>query len=898
SMVMALRDLTLENSATTHQKDILTWLDAPNPTPKYTNALQGRHPGTGSWYILSEAFDRWIKEPNSISWLWGIPGCGKTVLSATIIDRLTDLCSHHKDYALAYFYFAFDNVALQTVDGMIRSLAAQLCSQCISIPHWVESLYSRCSEAKSQPTHDSLRNMLCQLFGCFKQVFIVLDALDECTERHNLILALENIAGWQKSELHLLTTSRKELEIEECMNALTKEADRVGIQGIPIAGDISSFVLGMLRTDRRLKRWHKPELEKEIALTLTSKAHGMYVCRDLLSSYSPVLTLCLPHNRFQWVVCQLNTIASCRSMSELRRALLSLPKDLDDTYARILKAVDNDENHVQVFKILQLLVCSNEPITVAEAAETITIELDSTPQVDLERRLVEPDDVMTMCSALVVLETQEDSAYGRGPVLRLAHFSIREFLLSTRIQGGIVSHWHMDDISSHLFIARLFIAYLFFLEIDVDVNEYGFGCYAGPNRQFYLDYPLAAAAATRWPRHLSIAENSGIDLACEETGSQLFMSHSAATIQWPKFQTQHCMYCWGDLTYKGSWDDVGIRHGSLVFAAHHNLLQTARVLLACGANPNALFNTGNRRRGPVTPLAEASYMGHIDIVKELLICQADVELEPQECPNALEQACRGGSIEAIRLLLDHGADPNARLPGLPSPLSSALVGRDLADTSCIIVKMLLDAGANINDPVEVWWASLSDLSVIVFAVLCRCDTSTIKALLDHGADGVDCLVASCDQESTEEQIHFLLDYGIDVNARASVPKWTRSYRASVSKYTRSYRLSVPKWGRIGHRPPFWPGRTALESACTKNDPAIVRILLDHGADPNIRSELAASALEAYLNRSMGNLECEAAPIFALLLRGGADLKLVREDKLNGDGKTKYPAVLDRWKAWK
>lgn len=75
--------------------------------------------------------------------LWGIPGCGKTVLSTTIIERLTDLCSNDQDHALAYFYFAFDDQAFQKVEGLVRSLVPQLCSQCTSIPYCVESLYSK-----------------------------------------------------------------------------------------------------------------------------------------------------------------------------------------------------------------------------------------------------------------------------------------------------------------------------------------------------------------------------------------------------------------------------------------------------------------------------------------------------------------------------------------------------------------------------------------------------------------------------------------------------------------------------------------------------------------------------------------------------------------------------------
>lgn len=144
----------------------------------------------------------------------------------------------------------------------------------------------------------------------------------------------------------------------------------------------------------------------------------------------------------------------------------------------------------------------------------------------------------------------------------------------------------------------------------------------------------------------------------------------------------------------------------------------------------------------------------------------------------------------------------------------------------------------------------------------------IKILLDNGADGVEGLVA-CGIYGVRELILFFLEYGIDVNARASVPQLSG----------------------LGHR-------TALEMACAENDPAVVRILLDHGADPNIRSHLAKSALEAYLNRLETHAECESGPIFVLLLGSDADLRLVREDKLKGEAKSIYLTILDRWKEWK
>lgn len=599
----------------------------------------------------------------------------------------------------------------------------------------------------------------------------------------------------------------------------------------------------------------------------------------------------------------MDTLSRCRSVSELRQALRSLPKDLDDTYARILKAIDDDGNYSPVSKILRLLVGSNKPITIDEAAETIPIELDMTPQIDLERRLVDSDDVLSMCSALVVSETQEDDT-GSKRVLRLAHFSIREYLLSTRIQESTVSHWQMDTISCHIFIARLFIAYILFLEIDIDACA----DYRWRDSESYQSYPLAVVATSRWPIHLSIAENSDTDLTCGEIGSQLFTFRSAATrsLLPQLFPIWHCSLCLRLLGMESElyqWDEVGIRQHSLLFTAHFNLPQTTGFLLARGANPNTPVKLPPTTL--TTALAEASYRGHVSVVKKLLAYQADIEFEDEECPNALKEACRAGNTGIVRLLLDHGADPNARLPGVLTALGAALLSGSHHTGG--LVNMLLEAGVDIADPFSDPWLFCSSHSWEVSltqhgAIECR-DTSVIKVLLDNGANGVDGLVASCGG-NVPGRVLFFLDSGFDINARASALQMNRT-RASLG------------WD--------WTGHTALEHACATDNPMLARILLERGADPNLRSPLVESVLEIYFNRPEHLLECEAAPIFVLLLEKGADLDLVREDKLlehektdghckPGDddrssnwcendqyeceGKSMYRAVLDRWRAWK
>lgn len=274
-MLATVHNITVNRSVAARRRDILEWLDAPNPSSKYRKALQKRHAGTGVWYIDGEAFKRWTREPGSFSWLFGILGCGKTVLSASIIERLSELCLTRPLSTVAYYYFAFDDQAAQDVEGMIRSLTAQLCSRCTTLPSAMESLYNTCSRGQTQPTFDALRIVLSEVLDAFDEVFIVLDALDECVERENLLTTLETIAQWQKPQLRFMVTSRKEWEIEQSLELFVKEANRICIQGAGVEDDIKACVLDRLRMDRRLKRWQKPELEQEIQRALISRAGGM-----------------------------------------------------------------------------------------------------------------------------------------------------------------------------------------------------------------------------------------------------------------------------------------------------------------------------------------------------------------------------------------------------------------------------------------------------------------------------------------------------------------------------------------------------------------------------------------------------------------------------------------------
>src|SRR5437667_10246899 len=115
-----------------------------------------------------------------------------------------------------------------------------------------------------------------RMLQTFHETFIILDALDECKERHELLEDIEKIAGWKTERLHILATSRRENDIEQRIEPLINDQEQICIQSALVNDDIRAYVHERLQTDWRLRRWQKkPEVQQEIQRTLMDKADGM-----------------------------------------------------------------------------------------------------------------------------------------------------------------------------------------------------------------------------------------------------------------------------------------------------------------------------------------------------------------------------------------------------------------------------------------------------------------------------------------------------------------------------------------------------------------------------------------------------------------------------------------------
>ena len=252
------------------------WLSAPDPSSNHHRALEQRQQGTGIWLENRQEFIEWKSSPKSSLWLYGKPGRGKSILASSIIEYLKAHCRRRTETAVVFFYFDFADGEKRDCGNMIRSLIRQLCPPNVDVPQALTLLYSSCNDGTTQPRLESLLSVLREIIQQFQEVYIVLDALDECGECEKLLEVIERVIGWEIDGAHVLLTSRQEHNIERRMENICKEQDRVGVRGEEVQNDISIYVHSEIQTDPNLKQWQKyPGLQEEIEQTLIKKADDM-----------------------------------------------------------------------------------------------------------------------------------------------------------------------------------------------------------------------------------------------------------------------------------------------------------------------------------------------------------------------------------------------------------------------------------------------------------------------------------------------------------------------------------------------------------------------------------------------------------------------------------------------
>jgi hypothetical protein len=166
---------------------------------------------------------------------------------------------------------------------MVRSLIAQLSNHYDDTWKKLDSLFASCNNGKDEPSLELLCEIVLHGIEQAKEVWIIIDALDECHTRkapstEGLLSWISKLLKSEQRNVHLLVTSRPEQDIISDINKyeLACNEDIIPIQNELIGDDIHAYIETTVKEDDRFERWRsRPKVQAEIITKLTEKADGM-----------------------------------------------------------------------------------------------------------------------------------------------------------------------------------------------------------------------------------------------------------------------------------------------------------------------------------------------------------------------------------------------------------------------------------------------------------------------------------------------------------------------------------------------------------------------------------------------------------------------------------------------
>lgn len=256
-----------------HLKTLFHWLSPPDPSSNATIARARRHAGTGTWLLKSGAFYKWQTGKRQHLWLYGLVGYGKTVLSATILEHLEQTDAHP---TLAFF-FDFNDTRKQTLENLLCSLAFQLYQIGGEAASKLDDLFTSYNDGCRHLDISTLSACVDSMLQCYSKTNIVLDALDECTTRRELLSWIRRLASSSTiSNTKLIVTGRPEADFLREIPRVFGKDNCVPIDKEAVNADICSYVTAELhQRPEFVDKGIPPGILEQIHSRLVEGADGM-----------------------------------------------------------------------------------------------------------------------------------------------------------------------------------------------------------------------------------------------------------------------------------------------------------------------------------------------------------------------------------------------------------------------------------------------------------------------------------------------------------------------------------------------------------------------------------------------------------------------------------------------
>ncbi|KAI9040290.1 uncharacterized protein KD926_008380 [Aspergillus affinis] len=617
------------------EKHVLDWITDIDYGPQHYSNLQTHQAGTGQWILESKEYQKWLETSGQVLFCQGIPGAGKTIIGAVMIQDLFTRCTVNEQYGIAYMYLSYNQQDRLSGDAPVLSLLKQLISQAQS-KNEATNLFLKHTEKKTRPASEEIYKALSSTFAQFLRVFIVIDGLDECSTYEYRIKLLDVLFQLQtQHRASICVTSRFTESLTE------KFKDCINLKIRAQEADVAVYINTKLQFASSAVIRNNSALKERIRIGIAGIVGEMFLLAKL---YVEAIESSTTEKKVDDTLAEIR--AEYASLSGEKYELLSR------AYNRILERIwnQNPEQLSLAKRMLSWIIHAKGPLTTRELSYALAIQPWSS-SID-SRCYPHIEDMLSICAGLVVVDQESQ-------VIRLVHHTAQEFLKTKETQTGLM----LPD--GELLIAEACTTYLSFQ--NCDRND-----------------PLYAYATKNWGHHarhatMLVTEVENFLLTIPPTIIQAIM---------------HGWENWWENWWENGWDNesnlsITWPHNvitALHVAAAYGLSEVAERLVTREGSTDGIDSFGR------TPLIWAATQGHEAIFKILIHTKGvDVNFRDEYWGRTpLSWAVKNGHLNIVRTLLEKDA-----LPNTADALGQSTMSLAVKNGNAEIVGVLLRGGATV-----------------------------------------------------------------------------------------------------------------------------------------------------------------------------------------------------------
>lgn len=391
-----------------------------------------RQKGTCNWIFELEEYKTWRSSTeSSLLWVSGVGGLGKSILMSTVIDGLQEAFKEDKSCSAQYFFCSAGEDSTRLVARIKKQLLHQLYQMALSDESSdildrsndvISNFLGKKDSADSKPGSQQKKSekatgfedaypSLAKILG--KKIILIIDALDECTDRRDagILKTLQETLSVSELPLKVMVCSRPEPDIVD--NLVSKAAIKVEDHNGP---DIEKAAKAKLEELPGLS-----SEERALACrSIVEKAKGLFRCVDPAIEF-----LKKPWRR------------------PLEKRLAELPDGLDNSYQQILRQTDPD--YLELLKVgLTWSIFAQIKPTVAEIMDEYSYAYaegiegsDDNPYDTMDIHLI--GDQIRRAGSGTFLEVA-------GNEVSVRHTTVKEFFLKVNPAAEVLNGYCLDEL--------------------------------------------------------------------------------------------------------------------------------------------------------------------------------------------------------------------------------------------------------------------------------------------------------------------------------------------------------------------------------------------------------------------------------------------------------------------